>query len=68
MPDDPVTAYWQVARKAQADGLLTEAEARTIARIGHRKQGYWERHLIDLRELIAERQKKGGPDATNTNA
>ena len=53
LSDDPVTLYWLLARWAIGQGLISEAQARLIARAGTRKQGYWARHLVDLCAVLA---------------
>ena len=66
---DPCTQFWCLAQRAIAAGLLTREEACLVARIGHRKQAYWARHVRDLEVLIAQRKdtseghKKGRTDA-----
>lgn len=54
---DTITLYWTLARWAISQELLTEAQARTIARVGTRKTGYWARHLVDLCGVIACRER-----------
>jgi hypothetical protein len=54
---DACTAYWALAREAIKQGLITSGEARAIARVGHRKQPYWERHIQDLKTVIEERRR-----------
>jgi hypothetical protein len=56
---DACTKYWLLARDAIARGLVTEEEAKTIARVGHRKQQYWRRHLQDLEAIVRERADPG---------
>lgn len=50
--------YWQIGKQAVADGILTDEELRVICRWGHGKCGYWNRHLLDLQDIIAERSNK----------
>lgn len=52
---DTVTLYWTLAKWAISQKLLTEDQAKLIARIGTRKQSYWVRHVIDLCGVIADR-------------
>jgi len=47
--------FYRLSWWAINNGLLTPAERDTIARIGHRKQRYWARHLLDLRAVLRER-------------
>lgn len=56
MPD-AVQEYWQLAHEAIKAGLLTLEEAKVIACVGTRKQPYWARHLMNLKEIITERKK-----------
>lgn len=49
--------YWKLARWAMDESLLTKDEAYAIARVGHRKEIYWGRHLLDLMEIIKDREK-----------
>jgi len=49
------TDYWEIAYAAIKVGLITKEEANTIARIGHRKQRYWARHIRDLEAVIEQR-------------
>ena len=51
--DDLPTLYWALARWAVGQGLITEAQAKLIARAGTRKQGYWARHLVDLCAVLS---------------
>jgi len=50
---DLPTLYWALARWAVGQGLITEDEAKLIARAGTRKQGYWARHLVDLCAVLS---------------
>lgn len=47
--------FFALAAAAIRAGRLTAQERDAIARVGHRKQGYWRRHLRDLRAVLAER-------------
>ena len=49
------TEYWSFAYDCIKLGLITKEEATTIARVGHRKQGYWSRHIVDLEALVKQR-------------
>jgi len=52
---DMQTTFWSEARRAVRAGLLSQAEARLLARAGTRKAAYWARHLADLRSVVAQR-------------
>lgn len=47
--------FMNLARLAVHHGLLTWREVHIIARIGTRKEGYWGRHLHDIKEILRER-------------
>ena len=50
------TKYWEFAYNSIKLGLITQEEAKTIARVGHRKQGgYWARKLRDIEALVSQR-------------
>ena len=51
--DDLPTLYWSLAKWAIGQGLISEDEAKLIARAGTRKQGYWARHLVDLCAVLS---------------
>ena len=53
--DEVRSLYWQIGKKAVKDGILTDEELRIICRLGHRKEGYWNRHLLDLIDVIGDR-------------
>ena len=63
LSDDPVTLYWLLARWAIGQGLISEDEAKLIARAGTRKQGYWARHLVDLCAVLAGSCSEGSTTA-----
>ena len=44
-----------VGKKAVSEGVLTSRELDIICRKGHRKNGYWNRHLLDLIDIITQR-------------
>jgi hypothetical protein len=52
------TEYWTMAHKAIKEGLLTMEEARTIARVGTRKQEFWTRHVRDLESYLEMKRGK----------
>jgi len=52
---DAQTQFWNEARRVIRGGLLSEQEARLLARVGTRKAAYWARHLADLRSVVAQR-------------
>jgi len=54
---DAMGQFWTEARRAIHLGVLSQAEARVIARTGTRKAAYWARHLADLRAVVAQRQQ-----------
>ena len=55
--------FYAEAGAAIRAGLLTPAEMIAIVRPGTRKSGYWGRHLMDLRAVLAERPAYGASDA-----
>ena len=60
------TVYWTFANDAIKLGLITKKEADTIARVGHRKQRYWARHLRDIKSLVEQRlEERRVVDADN---
>jgi hypothetical protein len=50
--------FYLIARYAIDDGLLTAKERDFICRKGTRKAGYWARHVRNLLEVLAERQRQ----------
>lgn len=50
--------YWQIGKQAVEDSLLTDEELKIICRWGHRKCGYWNRHLLDLIDTIRDRMDR----------
>jgi hypothetical protein len=55
---DLINEYWKIANWAIRKGYLTKDDALLIARVGTRKQGYWGRHVRDLKAIITERMKR----------
>jgi hypothetical protein len=55
---DSCTQFWRLAHSAISEGLLKREEACLVARVGHRKQIYWARHVRDLEALIARRSSE----------
>lgn len=54
------TDYWTLARQYMAEGVITYEQCKIIARVGHRKQNYWDRHILDLKRTVAKfRELKG---------
>lgn len=53
------TTFFRLAAWAIRWGLLIEQERDTICRRGSRKQGYWARHLRDLRDIVSYRREHG---------
>ncbi len=47
--------YWALAYQSIDLGLLTKEEALVIARVGTRKEAYWSRHLVDLKDILEYR-------------
>ena len=52
------TDYWRLANAAISEGLITREEALTIARVGTRKQSFWDRHIRDLKEILEKKCTK----------
>ena len=52
------TDYWTIAHRYIKEGLITIEECRTIARVGHRKQPYWNRHIRDLEAICKDRREE----------
>ena len=50
--------FYLIAQHAIDEGLLTPQERDFICRKGTRKAGYWARHVRNLLEVLAERQRR----------
>ena len=60
----PRATFYRLARLAIRAGKLTPQERDTIARVGTRKAGYWDRHLVDLVAILKERNFDVGNEQT----
>jgi len=47
-PEDHYHVFWQIARMALAEKLITQPQLDLISRAGTRKAPYWGRHIHDL--------------------
>ena len=52
--------YEVIAQRLVGYGAVTREQCDTIARVGHRKQRYWKRHIIDLCEFAMEHIERNG--------
>ena len=50
--------FYLIAQRAIANGLLLPQERDLICRKGTRKAGYWARHVRNLLEVLADRQRQ----------
>ena len=50
--------FYLIAQHAIDEGLLTPQERDFICRKGTRKAGYWARHIRNLLDVLAERQRR----------
>lgn len=46
--------YHKLEKLLIAQGYITQAQSDIITRKGHRKYGYWKRHVIDLCYFVLE--------------
>lgn len=49
--------YYALATKAIRANLITSKEVALIARVGHRKEPYWDRHYRDLKDILIRRAR-----------
>ena len=57
--------YGVITRRLVGAGVITHKESNVICRMGHRKQRYWRRHLLDLCEYSIEKMDRNSSgDAT----
>jgi hypothetical protein len=54
-PRDTRRIYGRLVNALIAEGVITRPEAEAIARTGHRKQSYYDRHIIDLLDFVKDR-------------
>lgn len=52
---DEKQQYWALANLAIWAGIITRKQAKTIARVGTRKERYWVRHVRDLQAFIGDK-------------